>query len=269
METNIYIPTERPLADVVQVFWQEKRENAGFSHEVILPKGIVEIVFNFFPETTFNGKVYDKNFIIPKCFIQGYHNSSIKLDLPRSQFLFGVVLLTAATKHVLHVPAGEFARQCIDLTLVDASFCSLWHQLAEKETFQEKVALFSDWLIKRMTCLSAREQVLNKLFTLNTDKHFSVADISDWLCYSPRHLCRKFYEMTGMNTEQTLLYLKYLKAMNLIHYSDLSLTQIAYSCDFSDQSHFIKVFKSFTNLTPKEYRNKKSVVVGHLFENVR
>lgn len=64
-----------------------KRENAGFSHEVILPKGIVEIVFNFFPETTFNGKVYDKNFIIPKCFIQGYHNSSIKLDLPRSQFL--------------------------------------------------------------------------------------------------------------------------------------------------------------------------------------
>lgn len=78
-----------------------------------------------------------------------------------------------------------------------------------------------------------------------------------------------FYELTGMNTEQTLLYLKYLKAINLIHYSGLSLTQIAYACEFSDQSHFIKVFKSFTELTPNEYKNRKSEIACHYFEAVR
>ncbi len=269
METYFYIPTKRPLSDAVQVFWQENRENTYFSQEIIIPKGVVEIVFNFFPETTFNSKFYNKNFTIPKCFIQGYHTSTIELNLPDNQFLFGVVLHTATTKHILQVPAGEFAKQCIDLTLVDASFCSLWHQLAEKKTFNEKVAHFSNWLTKRLSCLTSREQALNELFTMKTNIPLSVPGISEWLCYSPRHLSRVLYELTGMNTEQTLLYLKYLKAVNLIHHSGLSLTKIAYACEFSDQSHFIKAFKSFTSLTPNEYRNKKSDITGHYFEHVR
>ncbi|MCC6383598.1 MAG: AraC family transcriptional regulator [Bacteroidia bacterium] len=269
MGTFFHIPVDQPLNDMVQLFWQVNRENDHFRREVILPKGIIEIVFNFLPEITFSGKLYNKTFTMPKCFIQGYHDSTIELDLPGSQFLFGVVIHTAATKHILQVSAGEFARQCIDITLVDTSFSSLWDQLAAKQSFQDRVALFSDWLKKRSDCLSTREQNLNKLFSLRTDKHLSVPNLSQWLCYSSRHLARIFYELTGMNTEQTLLYLKYLKAIHLIHHADLSLTQVAYHCGFSDQSHFIKTFKSFTTLTPNEYRNKKSDIAGHYFEDVR
>ncbi len=269
MGTHFYIPGEKLLNDAVQYFWQVNRNNFNCKQESIVPKGIVEIVFNFLPETTFNGKLYNKIFTMPKCFIQGYHNNTIELALPDSQFLFGVVLHTVATKHILQVPASEFARQCIDLTIVDPSFNTLWHQLAEKKTFSDRIAHFSEWLIKRLSRLTPREQVLNEIFALKSDIPLSVSKISEWLCYSPRHLSRIFYELTGMNTEQTMLYLKYLKAVNLIHYSRLSLTQIAYTCEFSDQSHFIKVFKSFTTLTPNEYKTRKSDIAGHYFENVR
>ncbi len=268
MGTHFYIPEEKPLKDGVQFFWQVKRNNS-FRQENIVPKGVVEIVFNFFPETKFIGKLYNKSFKMPRCFIQGYHYNTIELALPQSQFLFGVVLHTAATKHILQIPAGEFAGKCIDLTEVDTSFNTLWHQLAEKKSFDEKVAHFSLWLLKRLPCLTLREQALNDMFTLKNEMPLSVSNISEWLCYSPRHLSRMFYELTGMNTEQTLLYLKYLKAINLIHYSGLSLTQIAYACEFSDQSHFIKVFKSFTELTPNEYKNRKSEIACHYFEAVR
>jgi len=189
--------------------------------------------------------------------------------LADSQLLFGVVLHTLATKHILKIPAGEFARHCIYLTLVDASLNSLWQELAEKKTFQHRIALFTDWLVKRLLCFTIREQALSELLTIKTDKSLSVSNISEWLCYSPRPLSRIFYELTGMYTEQTVLYLKYLKAIELIHYSNLSHTQIAYACEFSDQSHFNKSFKSFTALTPNEYRNKKSEIIGHYFENVR
>lgn len=268
MRTHFHTPQERSLKDAVQFFWQVNRNNS-FRQESIVPKGVVEIVFNFFPETKFIGKLYNKSFKMPKCFIQGYHYNTIELALPESQFLFGVVLQTAATKHILKIPAGEFAGQCIDLTEVDASFSTLWHQLAEKKTFSEKVAHFSLWLLKRLPCLTLREQALNDMLTLKNEMPLSVSDISEWLCYSPRNLCRVFHELTGMNTEQTLLYLKYLKAVNLIHYSGLSLTEIAYDCEFSDQSHFIKVFKMFTALTPNEYKNMKSEITGHYFESVR
>ena len=97
----------------------------------------------------------------------------------------------------------------------------------------------------------------------------SVKELAQSLCYSPRQLSRKMAEATGMNTEEILLYKKYLHAVHLMHHTDWSLTQIAYQSNFSDQSHFIKSFKTYTKMTPGEYRAGKSYVKGHIFENVR
>ncbi|WP_143962093.1 helix-turn-helix domain-containing protein [Litoribacter populi] len=35
---------------------------------------------------------------------------------------------------------------------------------------------------------------------------------------------------------------------------NLSLTEIAYSCGFADQSHFNRWFKAFLHTTPAKYR---------------
>lgn len=260
-----YVPIKQPLRDIVQSFWQVTRQNQ-FRKEIIIPKGIVEIIFNFSMETKFQANLYDSEFIIPRCFVQGYHTGPINLALPVSQSLYGAVLHTAAAKQILGVPPGEFARQCIDLTMINPSFDSLWHQLTEKKSFQERTMLLSHWILKRMSGLSDRDQYFNKLFTVSISVNLTVPGISDLLCYSPRHLSRKFYELSGLNTEQALLYLKYLKAKKLIHQSGFTLSQIAYACEFSDQSHFIKTFRSFTDLSPKEYRTKKSKIPGHYFE---
>ncbi|MBV6406360.1 MAG: helix-turn-helix transcriptional regulator [Flavobacteriales bacterium] len=269
MAPHFHTPAERPLSDAVRSFWELERNNTGAIKESIVPKGVVEIIFNFLPGTTIHGRLYDRTYAMPKCFIQGYHTNIIELTLPDDLFLFGVVLHVGATEHILRVPSGEFARQCIDLTLVDTSFSTLWHQLAEKRTFSARVAHFSDWLTRRLPCPSPREQALNALLTLKSGIPLSVPAISEWLCCSPRHLSRILRERTGMNSEQTLLYLKYLNAVDHMHRSDLSLTRIAYACGFSDQSHFIKVFKSLTTLTPAAYRSRKSDLAGHLFEVVR
>ena len=268
MDVNIYIPEGKPLSDAVQVIWQVARENS-YRQEVIVPKGVVEIIFNFDPETEFHASLYGSGFVIPKCFIQGYHTGPITLDLPENQSLFGAVLHTAATKHIFKVPAGELSRKCIDLTLVEPSMNSLWHQLAESKTFQHRTELLTDWLMHRIPHLDARERAMNDLFTLKAERPLTVPELADWLCYSPRHLSRKFHELSGMNTGQTIQYLKYLKAKALIYRTSLSLSEIAHICEFSDQSHFIKTFKSFAGMPPKQYRNRKSDIEGHYFENVR
>lgn len=227
------------------------------------------MIFNFSAGVRLKAQLYGAEFLIPNCFAQGYHTSPIYLGLPPSHFLFGVVLNTAGANRILGLPPGELVQQCIDLTLIDSSFDSLWYQLAETGSFQEKRMVFSGWILDRLSVLSNRDHAFNALFTLSTNRRLSVPSISNWLCYSPRQLSRKFYQLTGMNSEQTLLYLKYLKAIRLIHTSDLSLSQIAYSSGFSDQSHCIKTFKIFTQLSPKEYRKIKSEFNGHYFENVR
>lgn len=48
--------------------------------------------------------------------------------------------------------------------------------------------------------------------------------------------------------------LRIKKALALLSSGNLSLSEVAYTCGFADQSHFIKVFKAQTGFIPKEYR---------------
>lgn len=269
MENNFLIPQTPVLIDTVHSFWQVSRRNTDFRKETIIPKGIIEILFSFHETADVYAQLGRLAYRLPRCTINGYNTQPIYLLLPDQQTFFGVVFHPTAIKSIFGVPAAEFANQGIDMTLVDPSFNSLWHRLAEQKTFNERVSIFSEWLIKQLPYVTMREQAFNNFLNSNTVSLLSVSELSELLCYSPRHLSRKLRELTGMNTEETLLYQKYLRAINLIHYSKLSLTQIGYACEFSDQSHFIKTFKSFALLTPKEYKNRQSPIAGHIYENVR
>jgi AraC-like DNA-binding protein len=146
---------------------------------------------------------------------------------------------------------------------------SLWLQLSDQRTFKQRITVFTNWLAGRLPEISRHEQLFDDFLTSTPDRPMSAHELSRMLCYSPRHLSRKLYELTAMNLEQTLIYKRYLQAINLIHHSPLLLTEIAHACNFSDQSHFTKTFRSYTNMKPTEYRAMKSPVSGHIFENVR
>ena len=61
---------------------------------------------------------------------------------------------------------------------------------------------------------------------------------------------RKYFQCTlGEYTRK----LKVKHAIDLLHSSNYSLTETAYLCGFSDQSHFIRIFKSMTGYLPKTY----------------
>jgi len=267
MENLFTIPQSALIKDIVCAFWQTHRRNSPSLNETIIPKGVVEIIFSFEP-TKLYARIEKQSLTIPRCFVQGFHTFPVQLYLADSQTFFGVVLSPTAVKHIFHFHPMEFTNCVIDLTLVDTSFYSLWHRLGEQDSFNDRIKTFTAWLIERLPQLTDREKAFNNFLNTHSDTHLSVSDIASHFCYSPKQLSRKLYELTGMNTEQTLLYKKYLQAVHLMHYSELSLTNIAYRCHFYDQSHFIRTFKSLSQLAPKEYRQRKSHTEGHIFENV-
>lgn len=113
---------------------------------------------------------------------------------------------------------GFNTNNLVDVALLDCTFGSLWHQLAEQGSFEKRVFICLRWVEQKFPDNQPRDKYLN-----------------DFLL-----------EM---------------------HRTDLNLTEIEYDCQFSDQSHFIKSFKSYTNMTPGEYQRSKSVVPGHVFQN--
>ena len=267
MELSNFSLPQPDLSYLVQHFWQVERSNAVPVTETIVPTGAVDLIFNLHP-APIHSQVGQKMYQLPRCFINGYNTQPIQQQLPGQQTFLGVALHPTAVKQLFKITANDFTNACTDMVLVDPSLDSLWHQLAACPTFTERVQRLSAVFTSRIMRIDAQEQAFNRFINGHTNSTLSVAQVADLLCYSPRQLARKLQALTGMNTEETLLYKKYLYALDLMHQAPQSLTQIAYTCQFSDQSHFNKTFKSFTGIPPGEYRSRKSQLVGHLFENV-
>jgi len=136
----------------------------------------------------------------------------------------------------------------------------------EKRSFLERIAVISDWMENRIINLNPQEKLLNYFLNDTSEVEITTRELAATVCYSTRHLSRKIYELTAMNTEETLLYKKYLRSVHLIHTTNLSLTEIAYQCRFYDQAHFIRSFKEFAQMTPGNYRQNKSRLPGHIFK---
>ncbi|RAK65187.1 helix-turn-helix transcriptional regulator [Hymenobacter edaphi] len=268
MEHAYHLPPDSPLHDALRYCWQLERQAAARAHETIIPKGLVEVIFNLNDQEPVTARIDARAFQLPRCFLSGFHSVPVQTWMPRRHTLFGMVLNPTAAVSLFRLGAADFVNQCLDLTLVHAPLLELWEQLMAPASFAERVTLVQRWLLPRRPALTAQERLLNQYLSSPAAPALTVPALADQLCYSPRHLSRRLQALTGMNAEQTLLYQKYRQAIELMHRPELSLTEIAHACQFTDQAHFSKTFRSFAHLAPREYRRRKSHLPGHLFADV-
>jgi YesN/AraC family two-component response regulator len=83
-----------------------------------------------------------------------------------------------------------------------------------------------------------------------------LGDIADALEISPSYLSRVFKKETGQNIQDYVNSLRVERAVNLLVYTDKSLSEIAEYVNFPNQSYFGKIFRQYKQMTPKEYRNR-------------
>ncbi|RTQ50006.1 AraC family transcriptional regulator [Hymenobacter gummosus] len=268
MEQFYLVPPHSPLRDTLRHCWQMSRQAAARAHETIIPKGLVEVIFNLNDEEPVAAQIEARAFQLPRCFLSGFHSVPVQTWMPRRHALFGMVLHPTAVASLFRVEAADFVNQCLDLTLACPPLRELGEQLLDAADFAQRVQLVQQWLLRRRPEPTAQERLLNQYLNAAAAPGLSVPALAEQLCYSPRQLTRRLRALTGMNAEQTLLYQKYRHATGLMHRTDWSLTEIAHACQFTDQAHFSKTFRSFTQLAPREYRRRKSHLPGHLFADV-
>lgn len=264
MDNEFIIPQNPILKNYISLIWQ----SSGAPHhknEMILPSGTVEIIFNFSSDP-FAGRIGRNSFSIKRSFINGFNTKPVLLNLPAYHSFFGVRFNAFVIRRLFGFHAGEFANQTVDLTLIDPFFNSLWHRLCEASDFSKRVSIFRAWLLKKTSGIIPAANAIDVFLNHEPEKKLCVQMLSKMLYSSPRQLSRKFYQLTGMNTLHIITYKNYLKSLSLMEHQNISLTGVAYHCHFADQSHFIKVFKDFAGITPREYQKQKSSLMGHIFQ---
>jgi AraC-like DNA-binding protein len=84
----------------------------------------------------------------------------------------------------------------------------------------------------------------------------SLKSLSGELGVHPVHLCRALPKYLKITLGDYIRHTRVRKSLELLPDARYSLTEIAYSCGFSDQSHFNRTFRKLLSVSPGSYRKQ-------------
>ncbi|WP_298927730.1 helix-turn-helix transcriptional regulator [uncultured Allomuricauda sp.] len=109
-----------------------------------------------------------------------------------------------------------------------------------------------------LTPIKTEPEWIEKLRQLIYDdpNDLTLSSLSKTLGVHPVHLSRSIPKYLNTTLGDYIRSHKIKKAIHLLGNQNYSLTEIAHSCGFSDQSHFTRTFKNCFQETPKTFRQK-------------
>jgi AraC-like DNA-binding protein len=162
---------------------------------------------------------------------------------------------------LFNIPASELTDQPLGLNLLTGK-SELQEQLLNSTTTGQILQLIDNYLFSRITAIRienkrlyyAAEKIAN-----TTDKNV-LAAVQQELYVTERTFQRMFERHIGISPNLFRRVNQFNRAFRQINggnYRDL--TSVAYHNDYSDQSHFIRSFKEFTDSTPSDYLRARPV----------
>jgi AraC-like DNA-binding protein len=95
---------------------------------------------------------------------------------------------------------------------------------------------------------------------IDTNYSLNLKELSKTLKLNPNYISREFSKYFGsLSFGEYIRKQRVNKAVDLLHKGEINQAEIAYITGFSDQSHFIRVFKKHIGMTPTKYQK---LIVG-------
>jgi len=264
----IYFPSDQIESQYIKSIWRLQDADTTPKTEIILPKGTIEIIFNLSNNITYFNPSLHIEKILPVCFINGINFKPFQLIKCGQQEFLGIQFNTIGLRSLFNISIKELNDSIIEGGLICKSLDSLIQLLYESTCFETQVAIIRHWLHLKIASSPTKKvtDYVNHLFQNTKTDEVSVKKLCSERFISDRHLRRLSVEWLGMNTETFIHYNKYLASLQLLHQSTCSLTQIGLDAGYYDQSHFIREFKFFTQMTPGEYQKASKGIPGHIYD---
>ena len=87
----------------------------------------------------------------------------------------------------------------------------------------------------------------------NYNSNITLDSLSRIAGMNPKYFCRYFRSMTDRTPIDYLNYYRIECACEMLSTKDISIREAAISCGFNDESYFIKTFRKYKEITPKQF----------------
>lgn len=153
--------------------------------------------------------------------------------------------------------AQELTDHPISLTLLHPQTTNdLQEQLLNASSINEMLCLVDEFIFALITKVKTDTMLIGyatKLIAGNPSKEI-LTKVQDELCLTERTFQRMFEQKVGISPNQYRRVAQFNAAFQQVNRRQYKLfTDIAFTHHYADQSHFIRAFKEFTQLTPKQY----------------
>jgi len=135
---------------------------------------------------------------------------------------------------------------------------ALTNQLLSYKNVQQKINAIAELLLmfferKKQDLDFKIKQAIEII--IHTQGQENISLIAEKLKLNIRTFERRFFNATGLPPKQFAKIIQFQASLEQLTIADFTkLTDIVYQNGFSDQSHFIRVFKAFTGKTPKAFK---------------
>lgn len=268
--SNIYFPSNEIEKIFINSIWSLSDDDIHQRKEVILPKGTVEIIFNFSDTIEYSNSFSLSSQKLPSVFINGINFKPFELLKTGCQQFLGIQINSIGLRILFNISPKEINNIVCDGLEICTQLAILTNELFQTQKFEQQVAIILSWIRNKISHCTYQYPIARAKHLMNCSSYenLSVKKLCDEICLSDRQLRRFSNDWLGMNTEEFIHYSKYLNSLQLLHYSNTTLSEIGLQVGYYDQSHFIHEFKSYTGMTPREYQKANTEYLGHIFLNL-
>jgi len=244
-----------PLYDYIHLFWSCHNYAPPHPKERILPFGMMELTINF--EHPFV-MMYPHDQFHPHCIgnmiVGGARSDYFVVDTSRPASLLSVWFkaggalaffgASASELHNVHIPLSDLWGRKAD---------ELYMRLCEASTPHERFRILEICLLERLYRAKIRHRAID--FALQLFEHTdSMNRVVEKIALSPTRFIQVFKEEIGVSPKLFCQIQRFQRATRLIaHSPHPNWVDIALSCGYYDQAHFINAFQRFAGITPTLY----------------
>lgn len=269
MRVELLLPPPQLQPYVEILTWYEDYQ-PDYSHERILPQGVVELIIDLTapPKFIYNNDTLAVSQTCRNAWVSGVRQEFITISsIPGSSML--VVRFREGMAHAaLHIPLGLLKNQVLDADLLlNPDIARLREQLLNAPSPQQKFACTLAFLAERIR----RRPDIHPAVAFSVQKILenpalvTIDELVRRTGWTHKHLIHVFDRFVGVSPKEFLRISRFQQVINGIG-SKMSADwmRIVHDCGYYDQAHFIKDFKRFSGLSPEQYLTARGDDLNYL-----
>ncbi len=250
----------QPLASYVQLFWIMEGEQPTHGMERVLPDGCVELVINLREGRI---RAYDPR--DPSRFetcrgsiLCGPHSEFMVIDTEAQGAVMGIHFQPGGAWPFLGgMPARELINQTLSLEDIwGPSMRALRESLVHAPSHRERFRILESALMERLRPDRERHPAVSWSIAEieGATAMRTLSEITNEIGLSSRRYIELFSREVGLTPKRYHRVRRFQRVVQSVHSkSDIHWADLAVSCGYFDQAHFIHDFKDFCGLTPAAY----------------